>query len=163
MNGRKLTTFCGFILFVLFLVGIIYAQETVLDTFQMKSDYPHKKGIVNFTHTKHIDEYEIGCGQCHHDDQGIPLENLQITDDVQKCIDCHSKPGERPKGKDAPKLNKQQRLDYHAEALHYNCKGCHKQHNKQHKSKAAPTTCTKCHPKKSKPAPPSGLTIKTVA
>ena len=39
-------------------------------------------------------------------------------------------------------------LEYHAEALHENCKGCHRQFNKKYKPKKAPTTCTKCHAKK---------------
>jgi len=38
-------------------------------------------------------------------------------------------------------------LEYHAEALHENCKSCHKAFNKKYKPKKAPTTCTKCHPK----------------
>jgi hypothetical protein len=39
---------------------------------------------------------------------------------------------------------------WHAEALHDNCRDCHKKHNKKNKTKAAPTTCVKCHPKKAK-------------
>ena len=106
----------------------------------------HTKGIVEFSHGKHADEYEIGCGECHHDDKGQPLE-LKKGDPVQRCIECHKEPGERPKGKDAPKLSKEERLAFHAEALHYNCKDCHKDHNKENNTKAAPTTCTQCHPK----------------
>ena len=45
------------------------------------------------------------------------------------------------------KLSKKEKLDYHAEAMHYNCKDCHKAHNKKTKTKDAPITCTKCHPK----------------
>jgi len=110
----------------------------------------HTKGIVIFTHAKHTREYKAGCGDCHHDDKGKPLDELKEGDEVQSCIECHKKLGERPKGKDAPKLNKKQRLEYHAEALHYNCKDCHKAFNKKNKTKKAPTTCTKCHPKQDK-------------
>ena len=118
----------------------------------------HKKGTVVFHHKKHEetyakqypDLYKNGCGECHHDKDNKPLTNLTCDDKVQKCIDCHKIPGERPKGKKAPKLNKKERLAYHAEALHYNCKDCHKKFNKKYKPKKAPTTCSKCHPKKKK-------------
>ena len=107
----------------------------------------HTKGIIEFSHGKHVDEYKAGCGECHHNDKGEPLSELKKGDPVQRCIECHKEPGERPKGKDAPKLSKEERLGYHAEALHYNCQGCHKDYNNKNKTKAAPTTCTQCHPK----------------
>ena len=103
-----------------------------------------------FSHRLSCPIFDVGCGVCHHDDKGKPLANLKAGDNVQRCIECHKKPSERPKGKGAPKLKKKQRLEYHAEALHYNCKDCHKAFNKKFKTKAAPTTCTKCHPKKKK-------------
>lgn len=129
----------------------VILDKPVPDVFPMNTaPYPHKKSIMTFTHSKHIEEYKIDCGECHHDEQGQPLVDLKITDDVQKCFDCHEQPGERPKGKGAPKLSKKEKLAYHAEALHYNCKDCHKKFNKENKTKAAPTTCAKCHPKKPK-------------
>ncbi len=128
--------------------GIIYAGTTVQDVIKLEepSYEKHTKGIVEFSHKKHATEYKATCGECHHDDKGKPLD-LKEGDDVQRCIECHKKPSERPKGKGAPKLSKKERLEYHAEALHYNCKDCHKKYNKENKTKAAPTTCTKCHPK----------------
>lgn len=128
----------------------LYAGTTVPDVIQMNNPAyeEHTKGIVAFTHKKHAEDYGASCGDCHHDDQGKPLADLKAGDDVQGCIACHKNPGERPKGKDAPKLDKTGRLAYHAEALHYNCRDCHKEYNKKNKTKAAPTTCTKCHPKK---------------
>ena len=119
----------------------------------------HKKGVVNFEHKKHEAEYakefpdlyKNGCGECHHDKDGKPLTTLKEGDDVQKCIECHKTPGEAPKGKEAKKkLSKKEKIkEYHAEALHENCKGCHKKYNKQYKpKKKAPTTCSKCHPKR---------------
>ena len=130
----------------------IYAGTTVPDVIKM--DNPayeeHKKGIVEFSHKKHATEYGAGCGECHHDDKGKPLDSLKEGDDVQSCIACHKIPGEKPKGKDAPKLSKKEQRAYHAEALHDNCKDCHKAYNKKNKTKKAPTTCTKCHPKKKK-------------
>ncbi len=108
----------------------------------------HKKGIVQFTHKKHAVDYKAGCGDCHHDDSGQPLE-LKMGDDVESCIDCHSEASKAPKPKDKKTpLTKEEKLEYHAEALHMNCIACHKAYNKEHKTKAAPTSCGKCHPKK---------------
>jgi len=133
----------------LFVTAGIYAGTKVPDVVKMenKAYKTHEKGIVVLSHKKHIEEYKAGCGECHHDDKGKPLNNLKEGDKVQSCIECHKKPGERPKGKGAPKLSKKERLDYHAEALHYNCKDCHAKFNKKTGTKKAPTTCTKCHPK----------------
>lgn len=133
----------------LFLAGGICAATKVPDEIQMKSDYEHKKSITVFTHAKHVNDYKINCGECHHDDQGKPLNNLKEGDDVQKCIECHKKPGEL-KGKKAKGLSKKEKREYHANAVHDNCKGCHRKHNKENKTKAAPTKCTDCHPKKEK-------------
>ncbi len=120
----------------------------------------HKKGIVQFEHKKHWDDYSkqypdlypSKCGVCHHDENGKPLTELKDGDDVQKCIECHKIPSEAPKGKKAKKkLSKKEKIaQYHAEALHANCRDCHKKFNKKYKPKKAPTTCAKCHPKKKK-------------
>lgn len=143
----------------LFMAAGLYAGTKVQDVTKMEDpSYKHKKSIMKFTHKKHAEEYaekfpeyyKNGCGECHHDKNGKPLA-LKMGDDVQRCIECHKKPGERPKGKGAPKLTKEQRLEYHAEAIHYNCKGCHTKYNKKYKPETkAPTTCAKCHPKKKK-------------
>ena len=142
---------------VMFFAAGIYAGTKAPD--MIKMDNPaykeHKKGIVDFSHKKHAvdyaqkapDLYKAGCGVCHHDDKGKPLSGLKDGDEVQSCIECHKKPSEKPKGKDAPKLSRKEKLEYHAEALHENCRGCHKDYNKAFKTKDAPTTCTKCHPK----------------
>jgi len=102
----------------------------------------HTKGICEFTHKAHVEDYEISCGECHHDSEGKPLE-LKMGDTVQNCIACHSKPSK--KTKDAK--TKQQKLEFHAEAIHMNCIECHKAYNKENKTKAAPAGCGKCHPK----------------
>ena len=117
----------------------------------------HKKGVVDFTHGKHQTDYakkypefyKNGCGECHHDEDNKPLSSLKEGDDVQKCIECHKIAAEAPKGKKAKKkLSKKEKIkDYHAEALHQNCRGCHRKYNKKYKpKKKAPTTCAKCHP-----------------
>jgi len=145
----------------LFIAAGIYAKD-VPEVIELNDPAyeKHKKGIVKFTHQKHQTEYakqypefyKKGCGECHHDKDNKPLTELKEGDDVERCIECHKKPSERPKGKKAPKLKKKERLEYHAEAFHYNCKGCHKKFNKKYKGqkKKAPTTCKKCHPKKKK-------------
>ena len=159
MKKQSILKLAMLILAGVLIVGIsgLYAGTEVKDVINMenKAYEKHTKSIVTFTHKKHIEEYKVGCGECHHDEKGKPLDNLKMGDNVQNCIECHSNPGERPKGKGAPKLTKKERLDYHAEAIHYNCRDCHKKFNKDKglKSKdtgAAPTTCKQCHPKKKK-------------
>ena len=149
----------------LFLAATIYAGAEVADEIKMenKAYEKHKKGIVIFTHKKHAEEYKmgkdetkIGCGDCHHDENNKPLDNLKKCDKVQNCIECHKKPA-MIKGKEvkAQGLTKEQQREYHANAIHDNCKGCHKKFNKEKglKSKdkgAAPTGCKACHPKTEK-------------
>ena len=146
---------------ILFVSAAIYAKPAPdMIKLQDPAYKEHKKGVVDFTHKKHQNDYaeqypeyyKNGCGECHHDDKGKPLAKLKDGDDVQKCIDCHKTPGEAPKGKKAKKkLSKKEKIkEYHAEALHANCKDCHKKFNKKYKPKKAPTTCAKCHPKKKK-------------
>ena len=137
----------------------IYAASTVQDEIKMENPAyeKHKKSIVTFSHKKHAEDYakaspdlyKNGCGECHHDKDGKPL-TLKEGDEVESCMACHKIPSEPPKGKDKPKLSKKEKLEYHAYAIHQNCKGCHKAFNKANNTKAAPTTCSKCHPKKKK-------------
>jgi len=100
-----------------------------------------------FTHAKHINEYAIACGTCHHDDKGTPLE-LKEGDPVQSCAECH-KETKKPKGEKLAKAEKIKK--YHMEALHANCIDCHKSYNIEKGDpkgkKPAPTSCAKCHPK----------------
>lgn len=103
----------------------------------------HTKGIVQFTHKKHYEDYKIACGLCHHDENAEPLD-LKPGDPVQGCIECHPKPAK------APKSEKGNELEYHTNAIHQNCIDCHKKYNKEKKTKAAPQSCGKCHPKKKK-------------
>jgi hypothetical protein len=139
-----------------FLAGGLQAATEVVDVIKMQNPaYEHTKGIVEFSHRKHFTEYGASCGDCHHDDKGQPLADLKEGDDVKGCFECHSKPGDVPK--DVKKEWREKKLkrdemkklelEYHAEALHANCIDCHKDWNKANKSKAAPTSCSKCHPK----------------
>jgi hypothetical protein len=153
-KGLLLTAVIAFV--TVFAVGILQAGTEVPDEIMMQSDYPHTKGIVKFHHKKHSEEYGATCGECHHDANNKPLNDLKAGDHVQKCIECHKKPGEVPKELKkewrAKKIKKKEKdkltLEFHAEAMHDNCRTCHKKYNKDNKTKAAPTTCTKCHPKK---------------
>lgn len=150
MNKRSL----GVMLIValaasLFLVVGISAGTKAPDEIQMNAPFEHKKSIVAFTHKKHIADHKITCGECHHDDKGKPLADLKEGDEVKKCFDCHKKPGEI-KGKAAKGMSKEDKLAYIANAVHENCVGCHRTHNKDNDTKAAPTKCTDCHPKEKK-------------
>jgi hypothetical protein len=165
MLKKRLLTLAIIGVAVLFVSAGIYAKSAPdVIPLQDPAYKEHKKGVVQFEHKKHwndyakeySDLYPNQCGECHHDDKGKPLTGLKDGDDVKKCIECHKKPGEVPKDVKKEwrkkKLKKAEKdkleLEWHAEALHNNCRGCHKEFNKKYKPKKAPTTCTKCHPKK---------------
>jgi predicted CXXCH cytochrome family protein len=134
---------------VLLIVTSIFAGNKAADVIKMNNKaYTHTKGIPEFTHKKHVALYNAKCGDCHHDDKGKAIDNLKEGDNVQSCFECHKKPGRKPMGTDAPKLSPQQELEYHAEAMHTNCVGCHKEFKKANNTTKAPTACTKCHPAK---------------
>jgi len=123
----------------------------------------HAKPFVEFKHRKHTSDFsrkypqffENGCGTCHHDDEGQPLSDLAPGDDVDYCIDCHSEPGTVPR--DVKKQMRAQdlslseekawELEYHAEAIHDLCRGCHRDVKRHDRTTQAPTTCMKCHTK----------------
>ena len=141
---KKLLLLAGAVCFVsLFISAGLFAGSTAPDVIKMKDkaygDDGHTKGICEFQHKKHAKERDLKCGDCHHDDKGVALE-LKEGDNVKLCIECHKKPGEKPKGE-------AEKLEYHAEAMHGKCKKCHKTYNKKNNTKAAPTTCSGCHPK----------------
>ncbi|MFH1322823.1 MAG: cytochrome c3 family protein, partial [Methanobacteriota archaeon] len=127
-----------------------YDGNIIDDIISMKNKAysSHTKGIVKFSHKRHSAEYKADCGECHHDANGQPLTGMKMGDEVRNCIECHNKAGLSPKGKDAPKLSKKEKMAYHAEAIHENCKCCHVNTNKKSGKKTAPTSCSYCHPKK---------------
>jgi predicted DNA-binding antitoxin AbrB/MazE fold protein len=148
----------------LFVAVNIYAGTEVEDVIRLESEAydKHKEGIAEFSHRKHQDEYReknpelysSQCGECHHDEDNKPLVDLKEGDDVQKCIECHKK-ADYIKGKKAKGLTKEQKREYHANAYHDNCKGCHKKYNKKKGLKSkdkgyAPNSCKTCHPKNKK-------------
>ncbi|MDZ7832616.1 MAG: cytochrome c3 family protein [Desulfobacterales bacterium] len=106
----------------------------------------HRMGIVEFDHEKHAaskpEGYGLGCGDCHHDENGEPLTDLKRGDPVQSCYECHDKDG-RPRRDPAMSQEewKKEELTYYYGAIHENCTGCHKQMG------AGPVSCTECHPR----------------
>jgi hypothetical protein len=146
MKRTSLLVLLFFGVATLFLSTAIYAGDKVSDVIKMdNSAYDkHEKSIVEFTHKKHIEEYKIGCGECHHDANGKPLTNLKAGDKVDGCIKCHKIAGRKPSG---AKLSNKELLKYHAEALHQNCIDCHKKFKKETGKTTAPTSCAKCHKK----------------
>lgn len=148
--GKKtmglLTMICTALLFLA--VGSLTAADAP-DTITMESKIysKHTKGLVSFTHKKHADYEGIGCSDCHHvykDGKNIWKEG----EAVQKCEECHSEPA-KPKG-DKTKMSKADKIKkYHKDALHANCKGCHKKMiDKKSEMGMALKKCTGCHPKK---------------
>lgn len=140
----------------------IHAGNKVADVIKLenKAYADHKEGVVIFQHRKHQKEYreknpglfKSACGECHHDKDNKPLVNLKEGDEVQNCIECHKKPA-YVKGNEAKGLSKKQKREYHANAMHDNCKACHKESNKKKGLKLkdkgyAPNTCNSCHQKK---------------
>lgn len=95
----------------------------------------HRMAIVDFTHTKHVEEYGYNCGECHHDETGTPTDDITCSDEIASCIDCHSEPGGNP----------QSSLDYFSGAIHQNCTECHKDYNEEVGEDVAPAGCMDCH------------------
>jgi len=126
------------------LATLLYAGTNFQKIILMNEpSYKHKKKIVQFTHKNHVSTYQLKCGECHHDKTGQPVV-LKHGTNVDRCITCHSKPGEI-KGKKAKGLSSAEKREYHANALHDKCRGCHKALKKIDKTRKAPTSCSKCH------------------
>ena len=134
--------------FSLILVTGLYAGTKMPTEVKIQHEgFENTKGIVTFTHQKHVTDFKLACSECHHDDKGKPLTDLKEGDEVKTCFECHTKPGEL-KGKKAKGLSKTELIAYVGNAFHQNCIGCHRDYNKKNKTKAAPQKCTDCHPKK---------------
>ena len=137
-----------------FMVAGIHAVKTVQDVIKLetKAYKNHKEPVVVFSHREHQEKYsqqypeffKAECGECHHDENNKPLKSLKAGDEVKKCIECHQK-ASFAKGKKTKGLSKKQKLEFHANALHQNCKDCHRQINKKTAKKSAPVTCKSCH------------------
>ncbi|THB73043.1 MAG: cytochrome C [Desulfobacteraceae bacterium] len=134
---------------MIFAATSLQAGTTVEDTFKVitKEYKKRKKEAATLSHKKHAEDYGITCGECHHDKDGKPLTDLKMGDDVQRCVECHTKLKKDPKNKkDIMVLEN---------AMHGNCIDCHKEVNKKAgdpkgRKGPAPASCAKCHPKKKK-------------
>lgn len=153
MGKKMLTLLMAACVGLLFTSPALYAGTEVDDVIKMQTkEYAeHKKGIVEFTHKKHAEDYDISCGECHHDAEGKPL-TLKMGDNVQRCVECH-KETEKVRGE---KISKEEKIiKYHEEAIHANCITCHKEHNislndpedPRGTKGPAPASCAKCHPR----------------
>ncbi len=94
-----------------------------------------RKGPVSLSHKKHIEEYKVGCMDCHHvykDGTNVWKE----TDPVQKCSECHNPA--KDEGKVVKLMN----------AFHNNCQGCHKAAVEKGNKNAPARRCNDCHSKK---------------
>lgn len=136
----------------LFAVSAINAGlEGCPDVITMKHEEAfeqHRMGIVDFTHTKHVEDYGFSCGECHHDGTGTPTDDITCEDDIASCIDCHSKPGQPRVDRSLPE---EERLklerEYFLGAIHQNCIDCHREENKKAGETISPVACTECHPR----------------
>ena len=141
-----LTIICTALLFPA--VGSLTAADAPENiTMDSKIYSKHTKGLVQFSHKKHADQEGIGCSDCHHvykDGKNTWKEG----DEVQKCEACHSEPA-KPKG-DKTKMSKAEKIKkYHKDALHANCKGCHKKMiDKTSEMGMKLKKCSGCHPNK---------------
>ncbi len=154
---------------VLFVAAGLYAGTEIKDEIPMnnKAYAKHEESILTFKHKKHATEYaekhpdlyQNGCGDCHHeekDGKSVPLKDLKEGDEVKNCIECHKKPAFIDTKERKQKGLKEEDVikEYHANAMHENCQGCHKKFNKKMNLKSkdegyAPTKakCKTCHPK----------------
>lgn len=68
-----------FISYLLFLSTLIFAGTDVDDIIKMKNVAykEHTKAIVIFLHKKHVDKYQVGCGEYHHDIENKSLKDLK--------------------------------------------------------------------------------------
>ncbi|MBU8849833.1 MAG: cytochrome c family protein [Desulfobacterales bacterium] len=154
MNKKLLTLLLAAGMAVIFVATGLHAGTEVSDTITMdynqykkRTKKPPKTKFIEFTHKKHAEEYKISCGDCHHDKDGKPLE-LKMGDDVQKCVECHTKLAKPKKKKGEKKKKKDIMVLEHA--MHGNCIDCHKEINikdgdPKGKKGPAPATCKKCH------------------
>jgi len=148
MNKRLLTLLLAAGIAVTFVATGLHAATEVSDTIKMdynnykkRKKAPPKFKFVEFSHKKHNEEYKLSCGECHHDKDHKPLD-LKAGDDVQKCVECHTKLAKDKKNKKDPMVLEN--------AMHGNCVTCHKAVNKKAGDPkgmkgAAPASCGKCH------------------
>lgn len=124
---------------------IIFDGST--ETAKSFTDFPSVyRGSVTFTHEKHVKEYKIECGKCHHDGSGDPLTDIEPGEEIDRCIDCHDQDG-LLRGKALDAASPEEILEHYPNAMHQLCISCHKEHNNQTHTLFAPEACRGCHKK----------------
>ena len=150
---------------MLIYAAVTHAGNQIADEIRLenKAYANHKEAVIVFKHRKHQTEYQkknpglfrSQCGECHHEKKNEntnnPLVNLKEGDEVKNCIECHKK-ADYVKGEKAKGLSDVEKRQYQANAMHDNCKACHREYNQQKGLKPkdkgyAPVTCKSCHSK----------------
>ncbi len=104
------------------------AKDEAPKFFYIESPFYQGKRLeppVELTHLKHVEDHGLSCVDCHHEyKEGEP---------VQKCSECH-------KAEKTDEVGVTMK-----EALHANCRGCHRELAKSNPETSAPYTCSSCH------------------
>jgi len=100
-------------------------------------------GIAKLTHQAHTEKHKISCATCHHTNG---KENAALTEDVERCVNCHKAEGDEknPANADGEELNVKN-------AFHIGevgCINCHKRESEKNPNSTASATCAGCHVKK---------------
>jgi hypothetical protein len=112
-------------------VGLLTAAdspESVLLEYPFKDP---KRGPVKLNHNEHV-KYGVACNECHH----VYKDGVNVWkegDPVQKCSECHLE-----ESADEKVLNFQN-------AMHKNCKDCHRDLEKEGKPTGPWKKCNDCH------------------
>lgn len=104
------------------------------------------RGPVTFTHEKHVKEYKLECGQCHHDGSGDPLTDMESDEEIDRCTDCHDQEG-LLRGQALDDASPDEVLEHYPNAMHQLCISCHKEHNNRTHTLSANEACRGCHEK----------------
>ena len=149
--GKKMAIFTS--LLVLFSVGLCFAGDLLqviifdgsgdgaVSTSAFETVY---RGEVSFSHGKHVEIYRLECGRCHHDDNGEPLNDTDLSGGINRCADCHFKDG-LLRGQALAKASEGEILEHYPNAMHKMCIGCHKERNNRTHTLFAPEACRGCH------------------
>jgi hypothetical protein len=91
---RKMSLFstCATAVFAIVFVAVgVFAGALGPEVVRMESDAykTHERGIVEFNHNKHVVDYKLSCGACHHNEDGEPLASFKMGDKAPSCINCH--------------------------------------------------------------------------
>ncbi len=139
---------------ILLVIGAAFAAESIpkvihfegaVDGGTAQDRYPSiYTGAVLFNHEKHHMDYGAKCGNCHHDDDGEPIDGFD-SHITFTCEDCHYLEG-LIRGPMAENDTSESDLIAHrSNVLHMRCIGCHRQYNNLNKVVRVPESCITCH------------------